>query len=115
MKIRELETALVVTTKQDIEAYALSATSTRRANEMATTQTTLIRTEADMLDALTLQHTACNSFDALCDVTGTDYFPTLYTHDRFKGSKERAILADAYDARMAAIGDSRRAFRGSKR
>jgi hypothetical protein len=66
------------------------------------------------LDALTVRHTAFNSFEALCDVTGTDYFPTLYTSDRLKGSSERAMLADAYDARMAETGDSRRVFRGSR-
>jgi len=58
------------------------------------------------IDALVRANTAFASLAAMAE-TGSDYFPTLM------GKGEQQIVADAYDAMMAARGDSRRAWRGS--
>lgn len=57
----------------------------------------------ERLDALTREHTAFGSFQALVDAPG--YRPTI------RGCHE---LADGYDAAQAARGRSQRAYRGDR-
>ena len=59
------------------------------------------------LNHLTREHTAFRSFNDL--VTREGYFPTLSRSN--PGEME---LADAYDAHMASIGDTRRAYRAGQ-
>jgi hypothetical protein len=61
-----------------------------------------------LLDALTRTHTAWNSFAEMIEKPAADYFPTLTA----KGTEK---LADAYDAEMKRRGDSRRAWKGSRK
>jgi hypothetical protein len=58
------------------------------------------------IDTLVRANTA---FASLADMANAapDYFPTL------TGEGEKQIVADAYDAMMAARGDGRRAWRGT--
>lgn len=57
------------------------------------------------IDKLVAKHTAFNDLWDLLH-TGGSYRPTLDT-----SNNERRLIADAYDATQAALGDSRRAYR----
>jgi len=61
----------------------------------------------DPLDTLTRQFTGFDSFSQMLEAA-PDYSPTLRDSD----CPEVRKLADAFDAAMAARGDSRRAWRG---
>jgi hypothetical protein len=61
------------------------------------------------IDDLVRKYTAAKTLDELCELgKKTDYRPSIYVN----GSAEKKMLADAYDARQAELGDPRRAFRG---
>ena len=62
---------------------------------------------AKRLDAIVRERTAFDSFDALLD-THPDYWPTIKAAEH----PDLLILADAFDAAVEAIGQSRRAWRG---
>ena len=62
---------------------------------------------AKRLDAIVRERTAFDSFDALVD-THPDYWPTIKAAEH----PDLMILADAFDAAVEAIGQSRRAWRG---
>ena len=65
-----------------------------------------------ILDVYTIRHTGCSSFKALCEDLQPDYEPTfIIGKSRNREEKEKAALADAYDAEMRRRGDARRAIR----
>ena len=64
----------------------------------------------NMLDQLTRDHTAFLSFTDLINARG-NYRPSIDVNPASSGTKDRIILADAYDQAMLTMGYEKRAFR----
>lgn len=61
------------------------------------------------LDGLASKHTACDSFDAFCNLGSVQsYVPTFCG---LRDAAEKSQLADAFDTEMERRGEARRAHR----